>query len=50
MQFMTDPIYLEQVDPELAQAIAKLQRANKKEIYPAIKLCLEFYSKYYYLS
>ena len=39
-------IKLEQFNPGLAEAIVRLQKAKKEEIYPAIKLCLGYYSKY----
>ena len=47
---LTSPINLEQINPEVARAIARLQKAKKEEIYPAIRLCLEYYSKYYYVA
>ena len=34
------------LSPGLAEAIVKLQQTKKSEIYPAIKLCLDYYSKY----
>lgn len=39
-----NPINPEKVNPELAEAIAKLQQAKGEDIYPAIKHCLEYYS------
>ena len=46
VRMSTSTIKLGQNSPELAEAIVKLQGAKKEEIYPAIKLCLEHYSKY----
>ena len=43
---LTSPINLERTRPELAEAVKELQKAKKEEIYPAIKLCLEYYSTY----
>lgn len=41
-----DPTELEQINPELAKAIMELLKAKKEEIYPAINLCMMYYSKY----
>ena len=46
VRMSTNTIKDRQNSPGLAEAIVKLQHAKKEDIYPAIKLCLKYYSKY----